>query len=109
MPSNITTPVEGQTYNITEGDDGLITCTATGYPPPTVVWRSRDGSILNNNRVVAGSPLVLPTGVDNITSVSVDLRVTNAMREDSGIYICSADNYFINQPYVTIELVIQCE
>ena len=91
MP-NITTPMEGQQFNITEGSDGSITCTATGYPVPTVVWQNSDGCSLSNNRLVSGSPVISPTGVGNVTSVSVELMVIGAMRVDTGIYRCSANN-----------------
>ena len=71
---NITTPMEGQQLNITEGSNGSITCTATGYPVPTVVWQNSDGSSLSNNRLVSGSPVnISSTGVGNVTSVSVEL------------------------------------
>ena len=49
----ITTPMERQEFNITEGSNGSITCTATGYPVPTVVWQNSDGSSLSNNRLVS--------------------------------------------------------
>ena len=41
----ITTPMEGQQFNITEGSNGSITCTATGYPVPTVVCRTVMGVV----------------------------------------------------------------
>ena len=89
---NITTPMEGQEFIITEGSNGSITCTATGYPVPTVVWQNSDGSSLSNNRLVSGSPVISSTGVGNVSSVSVELMVIGAMRVDSGMYRCSANN-----------------
>ena len=87
VASDITTPIEGQQFNITEGSDGSITCTATGYPVPTVVWQNSDGSSLSNNRLVSGSPVnILSTGVGNVTSVSVELMVIEAIRVDTGMY-----------------------
>ena len=87
-----TSPMEGEEFNITEGSDGSITCTATGYPVPTVVWQNSDGSSLSNNRLISGSPVISPTGVGNVFSVSVELMVIGAMRVDSGMYRCSANN-----------------
>ena len=89
---NITTPMEGQEFIITEGSNGSITCTATGYPVPTVVWQNSDGSSLSNNRLVSGNPVISSTGVGNVSSVSVELMVIGAMRVDSGMYRCSANN-----------------
>ena len=86
--------MEGQQFNITvnEGSDGSVTCTATGYPVPTVVWQNSDGSSLSNNRLVSGSPVISSTGVGNVSSVSVELMVIGAMRVDTGMYTCSASN-----------------
>ena len=33
-----------------------------------------------------------PTGYGNVTRVNVNLTITNASREDTGIYTCSASN-----------------
>ena len=63
---NITTPMDGLQFNITEGSNGSIICTATGYPVPTVVWQNIDGSSLSNNRLVSGSPVISSTGVGNV-------------------------------------------
>ena len=85
--------MEGQQFNITEGNNGSITCTVTGYPVPTVVWQNSDGSSLSNNRLVSGSPVnILSTGVGNVTSVSVELMMIGVMRVDTGMYRCSANN-----------------
>ena len=106
---NITTPMEGQQFNITEGSDGAITCTATGYPVPTVIWQNSDGSSLSNNRLVTGSPVnISSTGVGNVTSVSVDLMVIGAMRADTGMYRCSANNS-VNNTTRNISITVQCK
>ena len=103
--------MEGQQFNITEGSDGSITtCTATGYPVPTVEWQNSDGSSLSNNRLMSGSPVnISPTGVGNVTSVSVELMVTGAMRVDTGMYRCSASNGIGDDTAVNISLTIQCK
>ena len=106
---NITTPMEGQEFIITEGSNGSITCTATGYPVPTVVWQNNDGSSLSNNRLVSGSPVnISSTGVGNVSSVSVELMVIGAMRVDSGIYRCSASNS-VNFTTRNINITVQCK
>ena len=108
---NITTPMEGQQFNIIEGSDGsIITCTATGYPVPTVEWQNSDGSGLSNGRLMSGSPVnISSTGVGNVTNVSVELMVTGAMRVDTGMYRCSASNGIDNDTAVYISLTIQCK
>ena len=106
---NITAPMDGQQYIITEGSNGSITCTATGYPVPTVVWQNSDGSSLSSSRLVSGSPLnISSTGVGNVTSVSVELMVIGAMRVDTGMYRCSANN-ILNATAVNISITIQCK
>ena len=105
---NITTPMEGQQFNIIEGSNGSITCTATGYPPPTVVWQNSDGSSLSNSRLVSGSGVMSPTGVGNVTSESVELMVTGAMRVDTGMYRCSANNS-VNATSRNIIITVQCK
>ena len=105
----ITAPMEGQQFNVAEGSNGSITCTATGYPVPTVVWQNSDGSSLSNNRLVSGSPVnISSTGVGNVTSVSVELMVIGAMRVDTGMYRCSANN-ILNATAVNINITVQCK
>ena len=106
MPPNIIIPTERQQFNILEGSNGSITCTATGYPVPTVVWQNSDGSSLSNNRLVSGSPVISSTGVGNVSSVSVELMVIGAMRVDTGMYRCSANNG-INSTTRNINIAVQ--
>ena len=105
---NITTPMERQQLDIIEENNGSITCTATGYPVPTVVWQNSDGSSLSNNRLVSGSPVISPTGVGNVTSVSVELMMVGAMRVDTGMYRCSANNS-VSSTTRNINITVQCK
>ena len=100
--------METQEFNITERSNGSIICTATGYPVPTVVWQNSNGSIISNNRLMSGDPVRLPTGVGNETSVSVELMVIGAMRVDTGMYSCSANNS-VNSTIRNISITIQCK
>ena len=100
--------MEGQLLNITEGSNGSITCTATGYPVPTVLWQNSDGSSLSNNRLISGDPVISSTGIGNVSSVSVELMVIRAMRVDSGMYRCSANNS-ISITTSNITATIQCK
>ena len=108
VASNITTPMEGQQFIITEGTNGSITCTATGYPVPTVVWQNNDGSSLNNNRLVSSGPMNISTGVGNVNTVSVELIVIGATREDTGVYRCSASNT-VSSTTRSIYIIVQCK
>ena len=105
---SITTPANEQEFNITEGSSGSITCTATGYPVPTVVWQNSDGNIMNNSRLVSGDPMTMPTGNGNESSVSVELMVIGAMRVDSGMYRCSVNN-IVNSTTRNITITVQCK
>ena len=101
--------MEGQQFNITEGSDGSITtCTGTGYPVPTVEWQNSDGSSLSNSRLMSGSPVNMPTGDGNVTSVSVELMVTGAVRVDTGMYRCSANNS-VSSTTRNINITVQCK
>ena len=100
--------MEGEEFNMTEGSNGSITCTTTGYPVPTVVWQNSDGSSLSNNRLVSGSPVISSTGVGNVSSVSVELMVIGAMRVDSGMYRCSANNS-VSSTTRNIIITVQCK
>ena len=100
--------MEGEEFNIIEGSNGLITCTATGYPIPTVVWQNSDGSSLSNNRLVSGSPVITSTGVGNVSSVSIELMVIGAMRVDSGMYRCSVNNS-VSSTTRNVTITVQCK
>ena len=106
----IATPMDGEQFNITEGRNGSITCTATGYPEPAVVWQFINGSsLLSNIRLVSGSAVnISSTGVGNVTSVSVELMVIGAMRVDTGMYRCSANNS-VNSTTRNINITVQCK
>ena len=98
--------MEEEKFYILEESVESITCTATGYPVPTVVWQNSDGSSLSNNRLVSGSPVISSTGVGNVSSVSVELMVIGAMRVDSGMYRCSANNS-ISSITRTVTIIVQ--
>jgi len=101
--------MEGQEFTITEGNNGSIICIATGYPAPTVVWQNSDGSsVSSNSRLVSCDPLISSTGVGNVTNVSVELMVIGAMRVETGMYRCSANNS-IGNTTENINITVQCK
>ena len=76
--------------SIIERNGVTITCKALGYPPPTIVWSRLDGNL--SDTVSVSDSVSVPTGYGNVTRVSVNLTITNASREDTGVYMCSASN-----------------
>ena len=50
----------------------------------------------------------VPTGYGNITRVSVNLTITNASREDTGVYMCSTSNE-IGSDTKSINITVQCK
>ena len=84
----------------------VITCEAFGYPPPTVVWNRINGIL--SDRVSVSDIVSVPTGYGNVTRVSVNLTITNAYREDTGNYICTANNN-IGSDSSNISITIQCK
>ena len=50
----------------------------------------------------------VPTGYGNVTSVSVNLTITNAYREDTGVYTCSANNS-IGSDNKNVIITVQCK
>ena len=77
-----------------------------GYPPPAVVWNRTNG-ILSDGVSVSDSISVL-TGYGNVTRVSVNLTITNASREDTGVYICLANNS-IESDIKNVSITVQCK
>ena len=91
---------------VREGNTTTITCEAFGYPPPTVVWNRINGIL--SDRVSLSDSVSVPTGNGNVTRVSVNLTITNASREDTGVYTCSANNS-IGSDYNNANITIQCK
>ena len=50
----------------------------------------------------------VPTGNRNVTRVSVNLTITNASREDTGVYTCSANNSIISSDSENVSITVQC-
>ena len=75
---------------VREGNTVTITCEALGYPPPTVVWSRANGTL--SDRVSVSDSVSVPIGYGSVTRVGVNLTITNASREDTGVYMCSANN-----------------
>ena len=50
----------------------------------------------------------VPTGYGNVTRVSLNLTITNASREDTGVYMCSANNS-VGSDSKSINFTVQCK
>ncbi|XP_031569708.1 hemicentin-1-like isoform X2 [Actinia tenebrosa] len=73
-------PVTAQTVvsvYFVEGDEIVLSCTADGYPPPSISWKKADGVIKAGHTVGGGT-----------------LRIPDAIKTDAGQYICTAKNAY---------------
>ena len=90
----IITLLDNTTTVIHEGMNSSFTYEATGYPIPTVTWHRVDGS--STDGVSMNDNILTEDGSDNVLigggNVSANLVITNASRENTGVYICSASN-----------------
>ena len=91
---------------VREGNTTTITCEALGYPPPTVWWDRIDGTL--SDRVSVSDSVSVPTGYGNVIRVSVNLTITNASREDTGVYMCSANNS-VGSDDNNVNITVQCK
>ena len=92
-------PRAEQEYYITES--GRITCEATGYPVPVIVWLNNDGSKVNESRLVTGSTVA--TGVGNLLSINVSMIVRSS---DGGAYTCVANNSYGSD---SVNITVYCK
>ena len=91
---------------ILEKNTTTITCEALGYPPPIIVWSRTNGTL--SDRVSVSDSVSIPTGYGNVTRVSINLTITNASREDTGVYMCSANNS-VGSDNRNVSVTIQCK
>ena len=91
---------------VREGNTTTITCETLGYPPPTIVWSRTNGTL--SDRVSVSDSVSVPTGYGNVTRVSVNMTITNASREDTGVYMCSANNS-VGSDTKSINITVQCK
>lgn len=46
VPPNIIDEESSADIAVQEGDDAVLTCRATGHPPPRVTWKREDGDFM---------------------------------------------------------------
>ena len=72
-----------QDADLNIGDTIILSCSASGDPPPQIVWEKTDQR-MGVRTVISGSDIVaLSNG---------DLPLVNVQQDDSGLYHCIADN-----------------
>ena len=79
-----------QTQNVTAGQSFVLTCSATGYPVPSIEWT------LNGTINIINYPVTIITIVEGLRSNTSVLAVSNAMIDNTGIYQCIATNVVNN-------------
>jgi len=84
----INDPIDNITEVIDEGINITLTCEVTGYPLPTVMW-SKINETSSDIIPMENNSIILQNGNG---SVSAQLRILNASRDDIGVYTCSANN-----------------
>ncbi|KAI8505427.1 hypothetical protein Bbelb_166160 [Branchiostoma belcheri] len=72
--AQIVYPPSHQTLTVQRGSDVLLECVASGFPTPSVTWRTDQGQLHKAKRVL-----------DN-------LLLKDVQPDDAGIYTCSAEN-----------------
>ena len=90
---------------VREGNTTTITCEAIGYPD-TVVWSRTNGT--SSDRVSISNNINVPAEYGNVRRVRANLTITNASREDTGAYICSANNS-VGSDFKAISIMVQCK
>ena len=91
---------------VLERNSITINCAALGYPLPSVIWSKLDEIL--SDRISVSDSVSVPTGYGNVTRVSVNLTITNASREDTGVYTCSANNS-IGSDSSNVSITVQCK
>ena len=74
----------------------MLYCNATGYPTPSVSWVKRTGTginVLNSLRItITTSESIPPLDSNELALVTSTLTVRDVTTEDSGEYVCEANN-----------------
>ena len=86
-----------------EGCTATIKCVGVGHPPPTVQWRNHSGVFSNRTSTTKSNS----SNQSNVTRVTVELIVTGALREDTGVYICTVSSQQRNIT-ANVSLTVQC-
>ena len=91
---------------VREGNTITITCEASGYPS-LAVWSRTNGTLSDRVSISSNNNILLEYGT-NERRVSVNLTITNASREDTGVYMCSANNS-VGSDTKSFNITVQCK
>lgn len=86
-PSNLTDPTSNVTMERNEGEPLTLSCTARGYPRPTITWSPGSGEHI----IIFVST---STDVEGYLVVTSNLMISSIAREDAGIYTCTSSNTY---------------
>ena len=103
--AEILEPSEERTECIVEGQNAKLKCVGVGYPPPLVQWRKLNGSLSDR---VSITNMSMSTNEGNVTNVTVDLILSEAYRDDAGVYVCSVSNP-LKSVEINTTLIIRCK
>ena len=96
------------TATVTEGDPGVLMCTATGVPAPTISWFMNGTLIMDTNSAV----LITSSTNDTMPLLSVTsiLNATSVMRESAfAIITCTASNGVGANSSESTQLIVLCK
>ena len=90
-----------QTQNVMAGNAFMLTCNATGFSVPAIMWR-QNGTSYN----IRDPSVITVTITHGLQSRSSILNVTNAIVSDTGLYQCVATNV-VNTVMQNATIIVQ--
>ena len=85
----ISVPIDSQEFTVHEQMNITITCSASGFPAPTLSFFSGTEMITNSGRIqLVGGKISVGTG--GLSQVSLSFSLSNAEDADSGEFSCVA-------------------
>ena len=80
-----------QAQNVTAGQSLVLTCSATGYPVPSIEW-----TLNGTTYIVVDLPFIIISIIEGLRSNSSVLTISDPMTNDTGTYQCIATNVVNN-------------
>ena len=99
--AEILVPIFTSARRIIEGDpSSRLICVGVGYPPPSVQWNRMISDRIYTNMSMSNNK-------ENITRVTAFLFLTDAHRDDTGVYECLISSQLKN---ITnkVSLTVRC-
>ena len=96
------------TVTVTEGASGVLMCTATGVPAPTISWFMNGSLIMDNN-----SAVVITSSTNDtmpLLSVTSTFNATSVTRESAfAIITCTASNGVGDDSSDNMQVIVLCK